>query len=209
LTRNRLFVGQSLPVRHKLRLLRTARILCHGGLIAHHTGTLPGVAAAADHPASAIRLCRFKQRRGPFLLLADSLRSALALSIHLSPALRRAMRQAWPGPTTFIVPGAGPRAAGISPACFGGQRIRGRSIAMRVDADISCRYLAHLCGGLLISSSLNRKGRRLSAPDRRLRMRWHRFLNAQIPFGGGSGKASALLKWTGSRLSPLRLPAPA
>ncbi|OIO68974.1 MAG: hypothetical protein AUJ58_07270 [Zetaproteobacteria bacterium CG1_02_55_237] len=180
-----------------------------GGLIAHHTGTLPGVAAVARNQAAARQLCNFKQRRGPFLLLADSVHSALGLCIHLPSALRKTMSQAWPGPATFIVPAAGADATDITPACFGGRTIGGRAIAIRVDADLACRYLAHLVGGLLISSSLNRKKQPVQAPSRRLRMRWHRHLNAQISFGDSSGCASSLLKWSSAHLHILRGSMPA
>jgi len=108
------------------------------------------------------------------------------------------MRQLWPGPATIIVPSAGAM-HGLSPACFAG-----RSVAVRVDADIACRYLAKLCGGLLISSSLNRKSDPVQQPGRRLRIRWHRHLAGSLGFGGGSGNASCLLKWQGSTLKVLR-----
>ena len=192
---------QRLPVRDKLLLLRLARLLRQGSLLAHNTGTLPGIAAAANHRKAAIRLCRFKQRKGPFLLLADSLRTALGLSIYLPGKLRRAMLEAWPGPTTFILLSAGAHAKNISSACFSG-----RSIAVRVDADPACRYLAKLVGGLLISSSLNRKDQAVQRPNRRLRMRWQRHLGGQFSSLAGSGKASLLLKWSGSRLLSLRQP---
>ena len=176
-----------------------ARLLRRGILIAHHTGTLPGVAALATSQAASSKLCDFKQRRGPFLLLADSMRSALGLSVYLPSALRRAMQQEWPGPNTFIIPSFGARASKVSSVCFSGG-----SIAIRVDADPACRYLAHLVGGLLISSSLNRNNQPVQEPNRRLRMRWQRHLGAQISFGESSGSASSLLKWKGSRLHVLR-----
>lgn len=188
-------------MRLKLQLLHTSQLLRHGGLVAHRTGTLPGVAAMPDHPSAVVRLCRFKQRRGPFLLLADTPRTAFSLAVYLPPVLRRATQQAWPGPVTFIVPAAGLSTARISSACF-----NGRDIAVRVDADPACRYLAQLCGGLMISSSLNRRGQSVRLPDRRLRMRWHRHIVAQVSSGSGSGSPSALLKWSGSRLRVLRAP---
>jgi L-threonylcarbamoyladenylate synthase len=163
----------------------------------------------ASNKTAARQLCSFKQRRGPFLLLADSMKRALGLCIHLPTALRKAMSQAWPGPVTFIVPAAGPRKSDISPVCFGGRSIGGRAIAIRVDADPACRYLAHISGGLLISSSLNRKNQPVQAPGRRQRMRWHRHLSARIGFGASSGCASSLLKWSGARLHILRGSMPA
>jgi len=149
------------------------------------------------------RLCRFKQRRGPFLLLADSQHTANRLCTRLPSGLRRSMRQLWPGPASFIVPSAG-AINGLSPVCFSG-----RSLALRVDGDIACRYLAKLCGGLLISSSLNRKNNPVQQADRRLRMRWHRHVSAALGFADSSGSASCLLKWQGCTLKLLRGAMPA
>jgi len=149
------------------------------------------------------RLCRFKQRRGPFLLLADSQQSANSLCTYLPSRLRRSMRRLWPGPATFIVPSS-KKTGRLNPACFSG-----RSIAVRVDADAACRYLAKLCGGLLISSSLNRRSEPVQTPGRRLRMRWHRHISATLSFGGGSGSASCLIKWQSSTLKVLRGDLPA
>lgn len=180
-----------------------ACVLKAGGLIAHNTGTLPGIAVHPDHPHAILRLCRFKQRSGPFLLLADSQKTAFSLCTRLPAKLRRCMQGLWPGPATFILPSAGSAATGMPPACFSG-----RSIAVRVDADIACRYLAGLCGGTLISSSLNRKGAAPQQPHRRLRMRWHRYLAGSLSAvdrkASGSGSASCLLQWQGSKLHVLR-----
>lgn len=199
--RKRIFLGQRLPTQHKLRLLRAAVLLRRGRLVAQQTGTVPGVAASPFSRAGIERLGRFKQRRGPFLLLADSHATAMRLTVQLPPELRRTMQGNWPGACTLALPAAGNPVRRIAPDC-----LSGRSIAVRVDADIACRYLAHLTGGLLASSSLNRKGGPGHRPTRQLRMRWHRHLSACMGFGEGTGQASALYRWTGSHLLPLRLP---
>ncbi|PIO90332.1 MAG: translation factor [Zetaproteobacteria bacterium CG06_land_8_20_14_3_00_59_53] len=191
-----------------MQCLRMARLLNAGGLIAHHTGTLPGIASRPDRPDAIRRLRRFKQRSGPFLLLADSQTTALGLCTRLPAGLRRHMRKLWPGPATFIVASAGAAAGGMSPACFSG-----RNVAVRVDADAACRYLAGLCGGWLVSSSLNRRSDAARQPHRGLRMRWHRHLsgslNAVTGKSSASGSASCLLKWQGSKLHVLRGALPA
>lgn len=176
-------------------------MLQRGGLIAHHTGTLPGIAALPTHRAAVRRLSRFKQRPGPFLLLADSQHTAASLSTRLSQGLRQAMRQCWPGPVSFILPSARTSRRRLAPACYAG-----RNIAVRVDADAACRHLARLCGGLLISSSLNRRSEPVQQPSRRLRMRWHRHLAGCISDASrkGEGRASSLLQWRGGRLHALR-----
>ncbi len=179
----------------KLRLLRLARLLRHGRLVAHNTATLPGVAAHPESPVAIRRLQRFKQRRGPFLLLADSAASAAAICRWLSPMLRRAMRTCWPGRTTLIV-SSRPR---LPDSC----RARGQT-AVRVDASPAARYLAYLCGGLIISSSLNRSGQPPTRPSHTLRMRWRHHLSACDAGGMADGRPSTLLRLSGTRHERLR-----
>ena len=172
-------------IQDKLAALRAATVLHRGGIIAHHTATLPGVAANPRQTRAFNKLVRFKRRNGPFLLLADSLHSATALIRFYSPCLRRLIRESWPGPVTLIVPAK----PGLHPICY-----RKSSVAVRVDASLQTRQLAAACGGLILSSSLNRRGGRTVEPGRRLRMRWQRHLDSVLQGPVGTGKASVLLR---------------
>jgi L-threonylcarbamoyladenylate synthase len=183
--RQRLFSLKPSPVRSKLAALRAAALLHRGGIIAHHTHTLPGVAANPRSAKAVNSLVRFKQRRGPFLLLADSVQRACGLIRFYSPALRRVIRTSWPGPVTLIIPAK----PGLNPVCY-----RKSTLAVRVDASLQTRQLAAACGGFLLSSSLNRRGGATAEPSRKLRMRWHRHLNAVLPGPVSTGKASVLLR---------------
>ncbi|HKJ82651.1 MAG TPA: Sua5/YciO/YrdC/YwlC family protein [Mariprofundaceae bacterium] len=179
-----------------LRLRRAASRLRRGQLLAHTPSTVSGVAAHPLSDRAMVRLQRFKQRPGPFLLLADSMRTAARWARFLPPALRRTMRQEWPGRTTLIYPGR----PGLPSSCYQQGRI-----AVRVDADAASRYLSHLCGGLLVSSSLNRRGLAIRRPGRRLRMRWHRHISAAIPGRAVAGaRPSKLLLLERSGLRRLR-----
>ncbi|MDQ6986223.1 MAG: Sua5/YciO/YrdC/YwlC family protein [Mariprofundaceae bacterium] len=171
----------------------------HGCLIAHPTATLPGVAASPLHRQAMQDMARFKQRPGPFLLLADTLRTAWRLAIYIPVPLRREMQQSWPGTTTFVLPARSAKKTGLA-ANFHVKRC----IAIRVDADAECRFLAAQVGGLLASSSLNRKGQQVQTPERRLRMRMHRHFSAVIAGKSGTGHASQILRWQGNRLHVLR-----
>ncbi len=169
----------------RLAALRMASTLMQGGLIAHHTATLPGVAASPFSPKSVIKLMRFKQRPGPFLLLADSVATAMSLARYVTPELRRLAARAWPGPTTLVFaakPGL--------PACCSSRGM----VAVRVDASLQTRAMAARAGGLLISSSLNRKGESHAEPDVKLFMRKRRFLNGYAGGVESSGKASSILR---------------
>lgn len=180
---------------NNIRLLRAAALLRRGGLFAHIPSTVPGVAASPFSRSAMVRLQRFKQRRGPFLLLADSRYTAARWARYLPTPLRKAMHDQWPGPVTLIFPGR----PGLPAACYQ----RGR-IAIRVDADAGSRFLARHCGGLLASSSLNRRGLAIRQPDRQLRMHWHRHLDAVLPGLQTHSHPSRLLRLEAGRLRRLR-----
>ncbi len=165
--------------------MRAARLLRQGGLIAHGTGTLPGVAASPYSKTGLQRIQRFKQRRGPFLLLAPSLAGALALARFISPTLRRLARRCWPGPVTLIFPAR----PGLPAACY-----RKSELAVRVDASPAVRCLSKASGGLLLSSSLNRRGKTPAAPGTRYRLRHHRHLAGHISARGRGGSASKIIR---------------
>jgi len=67
-------------------------------------------------------------------------------------------------------------------------------IAVRVDGSVQTRQLAAACGGLVISSSLNRKGKKTSQPDLTYAMRFHRFGLTCLAGPLSSGKASSILR---------------
>jgi len=182
-------------IRKKLRALCAARTLQQGRLVAHNTSTIAGVAASPFCPKAVRKLQQFKQRQGPFVLVADSIRTAVRHTRYLPPPLRRAMRQAWPGNTTLVVPGR----PGLPRTCYA----RGR-IALRVDADTTCRRLAALSGGLILSSSLNRRGDNVQTPDWRLRMHWHRHIDGVIYGEKQSNTPSTLLLWKKDHFHTLR-----
>jgi len=156
-----------------------------GGVVAHHTATLPGIAAAPVSSQSVAKLVAFKQRQGPFLLLADSVHTALSLARCHSPVLRQLARQSWPGPITLVFAGK----PGLPACCY-----QDGKLAVRVDASLQTCQLAAACGGLLISSSLNRKGKMPAQPGRVLVMRSRHMLSGYLHDRAGSGTASRMLR---------------
>lgn len=181
--------------RFRLQALAAARLIRAGGLVAHATATVPGVAASPSQPAGLTRLLRFKQRPGPFLVLADTIHTAMGLAPFFTPTLRRLMRDSWPGPTTLVF-----RARPGLPACC---YERGW-LAVRVDASPFVRRIARDAGGLVLSSSLNRRGGATRALTRSLRWRWHRYLTALLPGEGGAGTPSTILRVRRRRIERLR-----
>jgi len=159
--------------------------LKQGGIVAHQTATLPGIAANPNSPQSVLRMQRFKQRNGPFLLLADSVRTALSLARFYSPELRRQARLSWPGPVTLVF-AARP---GLPRPCY-----QHSMLAVRVDADAATRTMAKCCGGLLLSSSLNRRGGMIRSADRKSHLHWHRYLGGRISEPVADGRPSTIIR---------------
>lgn len=160
-------------------------MLRQGGCIAHATATLPGIAADPNSKQAVKLLQRFKQRQGPFLLLADSIATALRQARYISPILRKAARSSWPGSVTLVIPAK----PGLHQACYNKS-----SLAIRVDASEATRVLAKGCGGLLLSSSLNRKSKKTNKPDRKTALRFTPFLSARLSCDQSSGKASQIMR---------------
>lgn len=182
-------------IRAKMHTLRAAALVCKGGLLAHNTSTLAGIAGLPNHKKTMRKAQHFKQRKGPFLLLADSRRTALAEAIWLPKALRDISAASWPGTTTLVF-AAKQR---LSPACY-----QKRSIAVRVDANAEVRRLAKLCGGLLFSSSLNRQGQEVADISHTLRFRWQHHVHGVLTDEQPSGEASRLLRPTAKGFVRLR-----
>lgn len=184
-----------IDLRPRLQALAAARLIRAGGMIAHATATVPGVAVSPWQPAGIARLLRFKGRPGPFLILADSVHTAMRLVPFFTPGLRRLMRDSWPGRTTLVF-----RARpGLPPCCYE----RGM-MAVRVDASPFVRELAHHSGGLILSSSLNRRGQATQGLARRRRWHWQRHLAAMVPGQAGQGTPSAIWRVRHRRMERLR-----
>lgn len=130
-------------------------------------------------------MIRFKQRFGPFLLLADSIATALSLARFYSPELRRKAQTVWPGPVTLVFAGK----PGLPACCYH----RGM-IAVRVDGSLQARQLAAACGGLVMSSSLNRRGKKAMQPALKHTLQMHRFIRAYLVGAPCSGKASSIVR---------------
>ncbi|MDQ6956921.1 MAG: Sua5/YciO/YrdC/YwlC family protein [Mariprofundaceae bacterium] len=153
--------------------MRAVRTLQQGGLLAHQTATVAGIAAHPRRSKSVKKLQRFKQRNGPFLLLADSISTALSQARYISPTLRKMAKNSWPGAVTLVFP-AKPK---HHQACY-----QQGMMAVRVDGDSESRRLAQLCGGLLLSSSLNRRGCPTMPLNRQLFRRFSSWLDAQLAY---------------------------
>lgn len=130
-----------------------AGILAGGGLVAHPTETLYGLAVDPWNPEALARLARLKGREAGagFILIAADLAQAAGLTAQPPPVLYAELSGAfWPGPLTLVVPPA--------PGAPGGVAGPGGGIALRVTPDPVARALLRRAGRALTSTSANRAG---------------------------------------------------
>ncbi len=180
----------------KMQTLKAAKVLRQGRVLAHQTSTLAGIAASPLCPAAVAKVQRFKQRKAPFLLLADSKKTALQQAVYISKDLRTLAQTSWAGAVTLVFKAR----KHLHPACY-----QSGYIAIRVDADVETRRLAKACGGLMLSSSFNRKGQVVMPLSKRIHFRYHRHIDAMLPSTGQTdGKASKIYKITGKKVVQLR-----
>jgi len=180
----------------KIQTLKAAKVLQQGGVIAHQTSTLAGIAASPLCSAAVAKVQRFKQRQAPFLLLADAKKTALRQAVYISKDLRKLSTSSWAGAVTLVFKAR----KHLHPACY-----QGGYIAVRVDSDSQTRQLAKACGGLMLSSSFNRKSQPLMPLHRRTRFRNQRHINKVLPSAKlTGGNASSIYKITGKKVVQLR-----
>ena len=128
------------------------RTLRAGGLVAHPTEGVWGLACDPLQPRAVLRLLAAK-RRDPdkgFILVADSV---AALTPYLAEESSKPLATAsadWPGPTTWLLP--------ANPEIPWWLRGAHDSIAVRVSAHPLSAALSHAYGSALVSTSANRSG---------------------------------------------------
>ena len=160
-------------VRHAGRLLRA------GGVIAHPTEGVFGLACNPFDPVAVGRILDLKGRafEAGFILLAADIAYVRALTGSLPEARWREITATWPGPLTWVLPGA----PGLPDWVTGGRR----TFAARVTAFAPAAALCTAAGGLLISTSANPSGR---APARSaLRARVYFPTGLDMVLGGQTG----------------------
>lgn len=131
------------------RLRHAARILADGGLVAHPTEGVWGIACDPQQPQAVSTLLRAKRRapaKGLILVAAEP----EALAAHIDGDLPAEALADWPGPVTWLLP-----AASATPRWLTGDH---DTIAVRVTANATARALCAAFGGALVSTSANRAG---------------------------------------------------
>ena len=129
-------------------LIRAARIIQQGGVIAYATEYCFGFGCDPMNRAAVLRLLRIKRRspaKGLILIAADS--DQLAPYIEHIPV---PVATTWPGPNTWLLP----KREG-TPRWITGDHAR---IAVRVTAHAQAAALCQAAGMAIVSTSANRAG---------------------------------------------------
>jgi len=118
------------------------------------------------------------------------------LNARPDPDFPKLAKKSWPGAVTLVFPAK----QILHKACY-----QKGYVAIRVDGDAETRRMAKSCGGLMVASSLNRKGKAVQPLILQTKYRWHRHLAAVIPSQQQPlGTASKLFKVTRHKVKQLR-----
>lgn len=131
------------------RLRHAARVLAQGGLVAHPTEGVWGIACDPRQAQAVSALLRTKQRdpaKGLILIAA----SQESLAPYIAGNIPTEAHADWPGPVTWLLP-----AAPGTPRWLTGDH---DTIAVRVTANLTANTLCSAFGGALVSTSANRAG---------------------------------------------------
>ncbi|WP_308364581.1 MULTISPECIES: L-threonylcarbamoyladenylate synthase [unclassified Microbulbifer] len=167
-----------------LAVQRAARALAAGGVIAHPTESVWGLACDPFNPRAVERLLRLKNRpleKGLILVSGDESDFAGLLESLSGPQLQR-LHETWPGPVTWLVPHFGRVPPWISGAHH--------SVALRCTAHPFTAALTRAFGGAIVSTSANPTG---CQPPRH-KYQVLRYFGDALDFVGGGA--------TGGRQSP-------
>ncbi len=132
------------------------RLLRRGGILAHPTEAVYGLACDPLDAGAVLRLLALKGRpleKGLILIAAslEQLRPFVRLPDAQPPAWLEPVLASWPGPHTWLLPAA----EGLPVWINGGSE----KIAVRVTAHPLAAELCRHFGGPLVSTSANRSGR--------------------------------------------------
>jgi L-threonylcarbamoyladenylate synthase len=137
-------------------VLRAARALRAGQVIAVPTDTVYGLAAAIDRPDAIAQLYAIKGRPGEKaipVLIADPA-DVSRLTSHLSALAIRLARAFWPGALTLVLPALPGLPTGVTTLSKDGVE----TVAIRAPDNLVARAIIAAAGGALAVTSANRSG---------------------------------------------------
>ncbi len=134
-------------------LVKAARILKAGGLVAYPTESFYGLAAKADDEKAIRRLFRVKKRNQgePVLLLIPDADSLNRYALHVPKGAERLVKAFWPGGLTIVFEAR----KNVSPLLTAG----GGKIGLRLSSHKTATALAQAVGSAITGTSANISGK--------------------------------------------------
>jgi L-threonylcarbamoyladenylate synthase len=139
--------------RYNPSILIAARMIHQGGVIAYPTEAVWGLGCLPNNEKAVHRILSLKQRdvsKG-LILVASSISQFEPYLQHISSEQRETLKNAWPGPSTWLVPHHH-----SVPSWVSGKH---GSVALRVSNHPHVRYLCDAVGGPIVSTSANPQGK--------------------------------------------------
>ncbi len=132
---------------------RAARVIREGGVIAHPTEGVYGLACDPNCIEAVQRILRIKARQSNkgLILLAHSVDALEPFCAPLDDALTQRLQTPTAHPTTYIIPAA----RDLNPLLNGGRQ----TLAVRITEHAFSRALCELLGHPIVSTSANRGGK--------------------------------------------------
>ena len=162
----------------QFHVLRAARHLRAGGLVAHATEGVWGLACDPFDGRAVARLLEVKGRdpgKGLIVIGADPSHFEPELA-GLSEVHRRAVEASWPGAVSWLVPNA------RFPWWISGAGSPGPGrVAIRVPGHAQSRAICAAFGGPLVSTSANPSGRPSTANELHVRRWFHATVDYVVP----------------------------
>ncbi len=169
------------------QLQQAAAILAAGGIVAHATEAVWGLACDPWQEDAVMALLAVKDRpweKGLILIAAspDWLAGPLA---ELPERKRQQVLDSWPGANTWLLPNPG-----FPPWITG----RYSKVAVRVPGHAQARALCRAAGGFLVSTSANRAGRPPARTDLVLRLHLGADIDYVLAGRTGGGRAPSRIR---------------
>ena len=173
-------------------LHRAAELLRDGGVIAHATEGVWGLACDPNDAAAVARILEIKGREFDKGLLLIGHTATVFEVEWVGAEHRDEVLASWPGPHTWVLPNSR-----FTPEVTGGRE----TIACRVPGHAQARALCELFGGPLVSTSANRSGQPALTEEEAVRSE----LGAEVDMVlsgevNNPGAASAIYALNGERL---------
>ena len=156
---------------------QAARLLRAGGLVAHATEGVWGLACDPFDGAAVARLLAVKQRHpDKGLIVIGAAPSCFEPELlGLTAAQRAELQSSWPGPVSWLVPNR------RFPWWISGGKGDAGRVAIRVPGHAQARAICAAFGGPLVSTSANPSGRGSTSSELRVRRWFHSDLDYIVP----------------------------